>query len=274
MSKFGSRPVFVYDLPLSEGVSILHPEQVVLKFGQHHSCDIGALCYLRRRVAQRRRNFCGKDVDLASFNSARADLVRDLIEYISEDFATGGMRQATMYSLVSDFLRFINWADVNEHTNVLNGAPAGCSGIRAYVTHLRERVAQNSLSNNSGASLQNNASTVLAGFLRIDVSDLVRGIHLLRSSNKATESTPTPCEDAQSKVLAMCDALFSGFSELVLEGKPYPFRLTMPKYLEFPHDALWVGVSEFLCVRRRETFPRCRRRPLSGRGRAARWESR
>ena len=34
------------------------------------------------------------------------------------------------------------------------------------------------------------------------------------------------------------------------------------------------GVSEFLCVRRRETFPRCCRRPLSGRGREARWESR
>lgn len=33
------------------------------------------------------------------------------------------------------------------------------------------------------------------------------------------------------------------------------------------------GVSEFLCVRRRGTFPRCRRRPFYGRGRAARWES-
>ena len=39
-------------------------------------------------------------------------------------------------------------------------------------------------------------------------------------------------------------------------------------------DSLLKGVSEFLCVRRRETFPRCCRRPLSGRGRAARWESR
>ena len=37
---------------------------------------------------------------------------------------------------------------------------------------------------------------------------------------------------------------------------------------------VYAGVSEFLCVRRRETFPRCRRRPFSGRGRAARWESR
>ncbi len=35
-----------------------------------------------------------------------------------------------------------------------------------------------------------------------------------------------------------------------------------------------LGVSGFLCVRRDETFPRRRRRPLYGRGRAARWESR
>ena len=34
------------------------------------------------------------------------------------------------------------------------------------------------------------------------------------------------------------------------------------------------GVSGFLCVRRDETFPRRRRWPLYGRGRAARWESR
>ncbi len=40
------------------------------------------------------------------------------------------------------------------------------------------------------------------------------------------------------------------------------------------HSASRKGVSEFLCVRRRKTFPRCRRRPLLGRGRAARWESR
>lgn len=174
MSEFGSRPVFVYDLPLPEGGTILHPEQVVLKFRQHGSCDIGALCYLRRGTAIRRRNSIGKDVDLASFSSARADLVRDLIEYISEDFDTSGRRQATMYSKVSSFLKFVNWTDAKGHTSVLNGTSAGRAGIRAYVAHLRERVAQNFLSINTGALYQNLASTVLAGFLRIDVSDCCR----------------------------------------------------------------------------------------------------
>ena len=43
------RIIQVYDLPIHSNITILRPEQVVVKFPLGKTIDIGALCYLIRQ---------------------------------------------------------------------------------------------------------------------------------------------------------------------------------------------------------------------------------
>lgn len=247
MSGFSSRPVVVYDLPLANELTILHPEQVVLRFGDQGTVDVGALCYLRRHSAQRKSNGGGRKVDLASFSQKRAERVRTLIGYFSEEFAHSGRRATTLRCMTQTFVKsLMGWADANAYADVLDGEPTARAAFRAYNAYLRERISRNSISVNTGTLHQNFALDLLGGFL--DIDDLHRGINLLRYDMQAKEPTRPPCEDAQSKVLALCGALFDGFTELVLEGKPYPFLLTMPKYLDWPDNKLWIFPTSRWCL--------------------------
>ena len=247
MRKFSSRHVVVIDLPLANEVAILHPEQVVLRFGDQGTVDVGALCYLQRHSAKRKSNGGGRKVDFNSFNQKRADRVRTLIDYFSEEFTHGGRRATTLRIMVQIFVKsFMGWADANGYANVLDGESTGRTAFRAYNVYLRECISLNSISVNAGAQHQNFALDLLGGFLNTD--DLHRGINLLRYDMQAKESIRPPCEDAQAKVLALCGAMFDGFTELVLEPKLYPFRLTMPKYLGWTDNTLWVFPTHKWCI--------------------------
>ena len=96
MTGFASRPVVVYDLPLPREATLLHPEQVMLRFSDQGAVDVGALCYLQRDAAPRRKRDVGRRVDLASFDQQRADRLRALIGYFSDVFANSGRRAATL----------------------------------------------------------------------------------------------------------------------------------------------------------------------------------
>ena len=194
----------------------------------------------------RRKRGVGRRVDLASFDQQRADRLRTLIGYFSEVFANSGRRAATLRGMIHTFIgSFMGWADANGHASVLDGEPTGRAAFRDYVAYLRECVLRNSLSINTGAAKQSCALDLLGGFLNID--DLHRGINLLRGYMQAKEPTRPPCEADQSRVLALCAALFEGFTALVLEGKPYPFRLGMPQYLDWADSALWIFPTHKWC---------------------------
>ncbi len=209
----------VYDLPLAKEVTILHPGQVVLRFGDQGTVDVGALCYLRRDSAQRRKSRAGRKVDRASFNQRRADRVGMLIGYLSEAFAHSGRRAITLRGMTHLFIgSFMDWADANGHAPVLEGEPTARAAFRDYITDLRECVLRNSISINTGARNQSCARDLLGGFLNID--DLHRGINLLRGDMQAKEHLKPPCEADQSKVLALCGALFEGFTSLCWRGGP------------------------------------------------------
>ena len=116
--------MIVYELPLPREATLLHPEQVMLRFGDQGTVDIGALCYLQRDAAPRRKRGVGRRVDLASFDQQRADRLRTLIGYFSEVFAHSGRRAVTLRGMIQTFIgSFIDWADANGHASVLDGEP-------------------------------------------------------------------------------------------------------------------------------------------------------
>lgn len=222
MTQFSDRSVAVFDLPLPDGATILHPEQVVLRFGNAGTADIGALCYLRRGKEQRLRGRFAREVDLSSYSAERAENVRAVIEHISQESRHGGRRILTLKYMTDRLSNsFMDWADSNGHPDALSSKEAARTAFRGYCAYVGDRVGQNLISITTGAQYQTKVLALLSGLHESD--DLHHGIRLLQQDNSSEAATSPPSCDDQSRVLAMCEALFDGLTELVLDGKSYPF---------------------------------------------------
>jgi hypothetical protein len=246
--KYRERVLERYDFPLAQEVNILHPERALLRFGTF-TINFGALCYLARSADSRRMGHGrhgSRPVDTCSFSSARAGMIRKVISHLSDEVTHHGIRMSTIYVYAGTFSTFLDWADRNGHSAVLNEVNAAYCAFRAYNGHLWDRVRGSSISVNTATKCQNCVLRIVSEVMGID--NLQSGINLIRGNFQASEPATPPCERAQAKSLSLCHSLFNGFADLVLNGKQYPYRLQMPKYLGLDRDFLWVFPSIRWCM--------------------------
>lgn len=242
------RKVQVYDLPIDPNINILKPEQVILRFSHGLTVDIGSLCYLIRQpslkphLGAKRHSNTGRLVQLNSISEQRIKDIRLVISFIS-NYITGNCKRAeTVRDLVSRFVVFMFWADQNGFYDVLNKPNSTKKALIEYIQYLKERALRNEISINSAAHQQNTVIHFLEEFL--DKEELKQGLVLLRVNNKLKENTKPPSEDKEAKILSLCEHIFDGLTSLILEHKAYPYKLTVPSYLNFKENMLWIFPAE------------------------------
>ena len=238
MSNYEERSITVYDLPFTKGVKVLHPESVVVRIGESGTVDIGALCYLIRSKKQRHNFRAARRVNPESFNKARTEQIRKLIEYVSDMTANGSRRPSSVQSELRNWIRFIDWCDASEYSEILENKRTAREAFRAYIGYLTEKIQHDILSCNTAQLYQSSSLILLHDFLGLD--DVEVGIKLIHKSSNANEPTLVPSEEDQSRVLGLCECIFKGLSKLVIENQLYPFRMTMPEYLDWDDNCLWV----------------------------------
>lgn len=245
------------DALLCGNVEVLHPEQVVLWFEHGKSLDVGSLCYLSREMGARggRKGVqgAGFKVAIESYDAARAEKIGRVIARIGQELQDGGLRSITVVNRWRSFIVFMGWADANGHSTALDGANATKAAVRDYAAYLRERVRAGAICQNTGAMETQAALSTVGDFLGID--DLAHGLNLLSISTRSKQATVPPCDDSQSKVLAMCETLFTGITSFLLENKPYPHRLPMPGYLTWCNEGLWVFPTTVWCMAPHDRSP-------------------
>lgn len=246
-----ARPIMLLKLPLPPGVEILHPEKSILRFGEGYSFDAGALCYLIRSApvgakGLGRRPRSERWVDVASFRQSRQSAVRNLIRYLSDLTVCGGKRPSTVSFSAKHYGIFLTWAEANGFITALDDKGETRRAFKQYVNHLREKVNTNRLRVSSATMMQNAVLGVLRDLLNVD--DFHHGVNLLRDDHAATESTRPPSEEDQAKVLALCSSLFGGLSALCPQNQPYPYPLTVPRFVGAVNDTLWVFPAKVWCM--------------------------
>lgn len=244
-----TRSIVIFDLPLAEGIAILRPETIVLRFANTATFDIGALCFLQREPVPQngnvRRSNSARKVFLSSLCSERVNHIRGLINHISDELRLG-KRPLTMLDVTRKIASFVNWADENGHSSYFVEAESTRRAVCAYASYIRERVVTHSISLHAGATLQRIPIAYLGELLGVE--NLGSGINLLRRDNNTVTSTIPPDQVAQARTLGLCEALFTGLSELVLGGRSYPFGMNMPKHLNYPADMMWIFPSNVWCM--------------------------
>lgn len=240
MTQFVKRQVELIELPMPVELFILRPENaMVVAPGSEGAVDLGASCYLRRHPSGKMRLQLhgGRSVDLSSLILARTRQIRSVIQEMSDDLRLGAASRTVFFN-ASNFCRFLDWADSSGLPDVLGEVNDARDAFAAYVEYLRERVRLNSMSVNSAAHYQRSVHRTLSRLYAID--DLSAGVRKVRHSLAAQEITGLPDDTQQGRILALCSALFSSFTDFVVESQPFPFLLSLPARADDASLAVWV----------------------------------
>lgn len=249
VAQYSTRLAELHPLPLAKGVVILHPERALISF-DGMSKDIGAICYLQRQdllAKSNRRTREARKVDLSSFCKDRAALIARFIVFFSDLLETGGRTNSTVHSWVGLWINLMDWADQNGHCNIFNGGDETYAGFRQYVKYMRQRVDTNEISLKTGAQRQFSMLRLMERFT--GMYDIHRGVRLLDNvtASGGMKTTP-PSEHDLGRFEGLCDAVFTSHCDLVLENRPFPFKMPVPKSLEWDQECLWLFPMKTWCM--------------------------
>ncbi len=245
------REIEVLRLPVDPAIELLHPERLIMEYGDGIAVDIGAFAFLRRSKPAPANGRAGRHraerlVVGSTVSQPRRQWVRAIVRLASSRMTDSAKRPLTVAAEIKALLMFLDWADENGHCSALDSRDAAKKAIGGYVHWLREQVSLGILALNTAAIKQILVLAAIGDLL--EVEDLDHGLPLLRIDKSSAQATEPPSDDAQSRVLALCEALFNGLATLVLECRPYPYWLPMPKFLGADGDGLWAFPSNKWCM--------------------------
>ena len=233
---FETRQTVVVELPLAPNTRILRPEQTIIKINSSF-LDFGAFCYALRSNKVRKPGQ-PRDVVLSSFLSHRPKKILQAIKTLSSFETDLGKRPRTVLGVINSFKQFIDWADSSGYCDCLDGGDMTRRAYRAYAADVEERYRQHKFDSRYGWRLQWNTCEILQAITGSD--DLSRGVRLIGVMNSGNGGTEPAGEHDFSHALAMNQALFDGLCKLILDNKPFPFKLDMPKSLGWKDCFLWI----------------------------------
>ena len=234
---YEERSTVILNLPLQDGITVMHPEQVVLRLDRS-SFDIGSFCYAIRDFSPvGGRKKAKRGVSLETLLPHRPSEVLNVIHYLSSLITDKGLRNATVTSVFKYFTAYMNWADSKGHFSCLTNDENLRIILESWLQECEEQFKKgvwcgsHAWANQSGIAIMLSSTT--------GQHDLQTGLRFLkfRSSNTGTEPAT---EGDFAMVLALNEAIFTGLSDLVLKNCPYPYKLRMPKLPGWNNDFLWL----------------------------------
>lgn len=233
-NRFSTRPTYVLDLPCKDGVRILHPERVILKIGSSYA-DVGAFCYALRSSERRKPGQPAKVV-LTSFVKQRSKQILQTIKIFSAMLQ--GKSPRTVRTDFAYLKALLDWADGSGHTDCLAGGDATRNAFRGYVTHVEDRFLRQTIGSAIASLLQKGALEFLEAIT--GEQGLDRGVRITKNKDSANGGAePVPDYDF-ANMLALSQSLFDCLCDLVLNHRPFPYKLDLPKSLGWSQSHLWL----------------------------------
>ena len=233
---FTTRPTFTIELPLSKHTRILYPEQIILKIADDQ-LDIGALCYALRSEKSRKPGQ-PREVVTSSLLRQRPKQILQLIKALSNLVTDGGKSLATSAAYAWQFKWFIDRADANNLHDCLAGGEATRGAFLAWATYTHERYRCQQI----GEIAHNFSLTYVCELLEATtgLENLMQGIRKVkRRANPNGGTEPLALHDF-AHAIALNQSLFDGLCDLVLEQRPFPFKLNLPGSLGWAENHLWL----------------------------------
>ncbi len=232
---FSTRPTVIFELPLGMNTRILRPEQAILKIDDKYH-DLGAFCYAIRSDKHRKR--CQpREVVIGSFLKLRPKQVQQLIKALSRLVTDSNRSLSTINSVAGGIKIFLDWADANGFHDCLSG---GASTYNAYTGWVKENLECYDRQEFGEKTLHHrnyNVRNLLEATTGIE--DLHRGIRTIKIPGNHNGTDPLAPHDFAHGA-ALNQALFDGLCDLVLEQRPFPYKMLLPATLGWEENHLWL----------------------------------
>lgn len=233
---FTTRQTIILELPLNKQARILHPEQVILKIADHYH-DIGALCCAMRSDKARKPRQ-PREVVINSLIKQRPKQILQLIKAISNFLTDGGRSLGSGRAFARQIKMFIDWADANNLHDCLAGGDATRNAFRAWATEMHERYRRQELSEKS----HNDSLTLVCELLEATtgLENLMQGIRKFKQRANPNGGTEPLALHEFAHAIALNQSIFDGLCDLVLEMRPFPYKLDLPASLGWEENHLWL----------------------------------
>jgi hypothetical protein len=233
---FEPRQTVMLELPLGKHTRILHPEQVILKIAHRH-VDIGALCYALRSDKKRKQRQ-PQEIVTSSLIKRRTKQILQLIKSLSGLKTDGGKSIETTWSYARYIVRFIKWADNNNLSDCLGGGEATRAAFQAWSADTHERYRRQQF----GEKEHNARLRCVCELLEAttDVENLMQGIRKVKQRTNPNGGTEPLALHDFAHAVALNQSIFDGLCDLVLENRPFPYKLDLPHSLGWAENHLWL----------------------------------
>lgn len=231
-----TRPTVTLELPLDKNKRIPHPEQIILKIATYFY-DMGALCYALRSDKVRKPRGA-REVVINSLIKQRPKQIIRIIKALSNLMTDGGKSSRTTGAYAWKFKTFIDWADGNDLHDCLAGGEATRDSFRAWASHTLERYKRQQINEEN----HNSFLTVICELLEATtgLENLLQGIRKVKKTSNPNGGTEPLALHDFSHAVALNQSLFDGLCDLVLEIRPFPYKLDLPGSLGWTENHLWL----------------------------------
>ncbi len=231
---FATRLTITIELLLGKNTRLLHPELVILKIG-HNSHAIGALCY-SLRSSKMRKSGQPREVVIGSLLKQRPKEILQLIKALSRLVVDNGKSLITVGNYAHQLKSFLDWSDSNGLHDCLSGGEATRNAYRAWVTETRERY----LRQEFGQRAHNDRLDFIRELLEAatGLEALGRGIGKVKERWNPNGGTEPLAPHDFAHGVALNQALFDGLCDLVLEQRPFPYKVELPGTLGWAENHL------------------------------------
>jgi len=233
---FTARPTITLELPLEKHARILRPEQIILKIADKYY-DIGALCYAVRSK-KRRRSGQPREVVTSSLLKRRPKQILQLIRALSNLRTDGGSALDTIARHAYHMNQFIDLSDAAGLHDCLAGGEATFNSFRAWATATKERYQKQEIGEHEHNFRLTHVCEMLEAMTGLE--NLMQGIRKVKVRSNPNGGTKPLALGDFAHAVALNQSLFDGLCDLVLEMRPFPFKLDLPSSLGWAENHLWL----------------------------------
>lgn len=197
-------------------------EGLVLRCTDDRRIDLGALCYTER-------NFDSRKIPKPLLTDSIAPHRKPYIQHWCLEYAAAyylGGSPYTLYTNAVELVAFGDWSDGSGHNDFLKGASSYKRALDGYTHHLiSEMNRENGISEYTANRLQSQVLKTASLFYPEAAINFRNDLPIISATVSSSNPTETPSEQAMAEHLVVCQYLFDGLSDFVLQEKPFPHRI-------------------------------------------------
>lgn len=161
---------------------------------------------------------------------------------------TGAISQSTFLSNARELNKFLCWSYENGYSDLFDNVEIYYEAYSEYSNYIYEIHMGGTYSYHTAILKQSAPFTVLYWFFPETTINFKQALPKVPIGRQYTP-TPVPSEDEVAHGLGLCTEIFKGFTEALLNGWKYPFKVNLI------NESLWVFPVQWLCHTRRAQPP-------------------